>query len=106
MVYWHCSTHGLNALRNSLYGSQQKIARNLKLNGYGFGWKEVDTIYMRDLEYYKKNSMRITYLTEEIMYLDGYTLKNPVYAQIIFSEVRICAYISYLIHTLKIKVKI
>ena len=57
LMYWYCSVHGLKALRNNLFRSQPNMARDLKLHGRQFGWKEVRDIYLRDQIYYHKTGI-------------------------------------------------
>ena len=101
-MYWYCSVHGLKALRNNLFRSQPNMARDLKLHGRQFGWKEVRDIYLRGQKYYHKTGIWRTNLKKEAISLDGFTLMNITYAKSVFSEKTICYHMLYLLKELNI----
>ena len=48
VFFWSCGTHSLKAMRNNLYRSQPNMARNLRKSDVHFGWKDIETILLRD----------------------------------------------------------
>ena len=48
IFFWSCGTHSQKATRNNLFGSKKGGTKNLKLNKCHFGWKDVETVFLRD----------------------------------------------------------
>ena len=68
-----CSTHGLKAVRNSLFRSQLKLSRSLQLTVIDFGWREMELIFMKYNDCVQKNKGRRTDLLRHAINLDKYT---------------------------------
>ena len=83
---WSCGTHSLKAMRNNLYRSQPNMARNLRKSDVYFGWKDMETILLRD-EARTTNKQKVrTDLNTNNVNLDQYTLMNATYAKAHFTE--------------------
>ena len=100
---WSCSTHSLKALRNTLYRSQPNQSRSLKYDDCSFGWKDMESIYLRDLGRMSNNVGPRTNIVKHAIYLDKYTMMNAGYAKQVFSDKTICESISYLSMMLQAK---
>ena len=102
---WSCGTHSLKAIRNNLYRSQPKFARNLKNNKIFFGWKDVERIYVRD-ESRKNNKGKCrTDLTKNCVNLDQYTMMNATYAKAVFTDKTLTEVFCYLAIHLGVKLE-
>ena len=100
---WSCSTHSLKALRNTLYRSQPNQSRSLKYDDCSFGWKDMESIYLRDLGRVSNNVGPRTNIVKHTIYLDKHTMMNAGYAKQVFSDKTICESISYLSMMLQAK---
>ena len=81
ILLWSCGTHSINALRNNLYMSQRDGTKNLRLYDINFGWKDVNTVYMRDEIRVTRGNGRRTDLTRVALCLDDFTLTNTTYTK-------------------------
>ena len=104
IYFWSCGTHSMKSIRNNLFRSQPKLARDFTKKGIKFGWKHVEDIFLRDEERVKCDKGRRTDIVKHAIQLDKYTLMNAGYAKQPFSEKSISEVISHLSIHLHIKI--
>ena len=101
---WSCGTHSLKAMRNNLFRSKDDGTRHLKLHKTLFGWKDVESIYLRDEERAKRNELKRTTITKQTVSLDNFTMMNATYAKQPFTDKTISEVISFFSVQLFVKV--
>ena len=95
IYFWSCGTHSQKAIRNNLFRSKINGTKNLKLNNSHFGWSDVETIYSRDEDRFKKGNYKRTDIVNQTVYLDSFTMMNATYAKQPFSSKTISEVLSY-----------
>ena len=64
-----------------MFRSKVGGTKNLKLNNVHFGWKELEIIFLRDGERFKKQNYKRKYIVKQTIYLDSFTMMNATYTK-------------------------
>ena len=96
IFFWSCGTHSQKATRNNLFRSKVGGTKNLKLNNVHVGWKELETIFVRDEERFKNNNYKRTEIVKQTIHLDSFTVMNATYAKQSFTSKTITKDLSHL----------
>ena len=68
-----------------------------------FGWKDVESIYLRDKERAKRNELKRTTITKQKISLDNFTMMNATYAKQSFTDKTISEVVAFFFVQLFVK---